>query len=96
MPIKSVRIQFDKLMAETPRAYLLRFRNEEIWLPRRFCWGIVINNKLGGNVAIPAWLYKEKFNEEPDTDIADIIVEKHIPERKEPIQNGTPDRSLTR
>lgn len=94
--IKSVRIQFDKLMAETPRAYLLRFQNEEIWFPRRFCWGIVVNNKLGGNVAIPTWLYKEKFNEEPDLEIADTIIEKHIPERIEPIQNGTPDTSLTR
>lgn len=93
MDIKSVRIQFDKLMAETPRAYLLRVGNDEYWFPSRFCWGMVVNNKLGGNVAIPAWLYKEKFEKEPDVDIAETIVEFHIPERKEPVKT-LPDASL--
>jgi len=86
MAIKSVRIQFDKLMGETPKAYLLRFNNEQFWFPKSKCWSIVINKKLGGNVAIPAWLYKEKFGEEPETDIAETIIEKHVPERKEPVK----------
>lgn len=94
MPIKSVRIQFDKLMGETPKAYLFLFGVEKIWFPRRFCRGLVINKKLGGNVAVPSWLYKEKFGEDPDTDIAETIIEKHVPIRLEPVKNKLPDASL--
>jgi hypothetical protein len=95
MQIKSVKVQFDKLLGETPAAYLLRFGMEEIWIPRKLAWKMVVNNKLGGNLVIPTWLYKEKFGEDPDTSMADTIIEKHTPARIEPIKTD-PDASLTR
>lgn len=79
--IKSVRVQFDKHMATTHKAYLLRFGTKEYWFPRRLCRGFVVNQKLGGNVAIPAWLYMEKFGQEPDEEIAEITIVHHVPAR---------------
>jgi hypothetical protein len=93
--ITQVRIKFDKLMAQTARAYLLKIGNTEYWFPARFCRKFITNQKLGGNTVIPAWLYREKFGCEPDIEDAETIVEHHIPERIEPIEI-TPDASLTR
>jgi len=95
MPIKSVYVKFDKLMGETLRAYLLRFHNEEMWFPKRFCWQFTTNQKLGGNMVIPTWLYKEKFNQEPQADHAETIVEHHIPDPVKPV-TPRPNASLTR
>ena len=86
--ITKVRVKFDKLLGETPRAYLLKFGNLEIWFPARFCWQFTTNRKLGGNMIIPTWLYKEKFGCEPDESEAETIVEHHKPEKKEAIESN--------
>ena len=61
MQIKSVKIQFDKLLAETHGAYLIKICSDQIWIPKKLCRRMLTNKKLGGNVSIPAWLYIEKF-----------------------------------
>lgn len=93
--IAKVFVRFDKMYGETPRAFLLLIEGQEMWFPRRFCYNFILNKKLGGNMEIPAWLYREKFGREPDEEDATVIVEKHIPERIEPIEIE-PNASLTR
>ena len=93
--VKSVRVQFDKVLGETAAAVLLQFGRKEIWFPKKLCRGRVVNNKLGGNMVIPAWLYVDKFNQQPPIEQAVDIVETHVPQRIEPI-NTTPDAELTR
>jgi hypothetical protein len=93
--IKSVRIKFDKVRGETAKAVLLYIFGQELWFPRRFLFGLTVNNKLGGHASIPTWLYKEKFGEEPCEDDADEVVEHHVPTRIEPT-NMQPDGELTR
>jgi len=80
-----VFVRFDKMYGETPRAFLLLIEGKEIWFPKRFCYNFILNKKLGGNMEIPAWLYREKFNEEPDEENATYTIEKHKPERKQAI-----------
>lgn len=93
--IKSVKIQFEKLLHETGKAILVRFNNVEAWIPKKMCRNITINKKLGGNCIIPTWLYVEKFGEQPSEEQAAVIIEHHVPERitPKPIQ---PDDSLIR
>ena len=86
--ITKVRVKFDKLLGETPRAYLLRFGNSEIWMPSQLCCKFTTNKKLGGHTVIPTWLYKEKFGCEPDENDAETIVEKHKPEHKESVMSN--------
>lgn len=84
--IARVRIKFDKMYGETPRAFLLLIEGNEHWFPRRFCFNFTLNKKLGGNMEIPAWLYKEKFGVEPDIEDATLIIEHHKPEHIEPTE----------
>ena len=93
--ITTVRIKFDKLLGQTPKAYLLRVNNTEQWFPARFCWNFILNKKLGGNTVIPTWLYREKFGCEPDISDAETIVEKHVPNKVENI-NTEPHADLIR
>lgn len=93
--ISKVFVRFDKMYGETPHAFLLLVENREIWFPRRFCYNFILNKKLGGNMEIPAWLYREKFGREPDEEDATLIVEHHKPERKQPV-NTNPHAELTR
>lgn len=96
MAIKSIMLRFDKFLHETPKAYLIRVGPTEHWLPKKLCRNFITNKKLGGNVSIPAFLYEritgESIEDAPIAD-ADYIVEKHIPERIEPVKI-TPDASL--
>ena len=96
MPIKSVMLRFDKFLHDTGKAYLLRVGYTEHWLPKKLCRNLIINKKLGGNVSIPTFLYERitgiAADDIPHAD-ADFIIEKHIPERKEPIITQ-PDKTL--
>jgi len=89
MPIKSLMLRFDKFLHATEKAYLIRVGSTEHWIPKKLCRNFITNKKLGGNVSIPAFLYEritgESIEDAPISD-ADFIVEKHIPERKEPIK----------
>lgn len=93
--ITKVLVRFDKLHGETPLAVLLSINHAEYWFPKRFCRNFILNKKLGGNMVIPAWLYREKFGCEPPEEDAETIIEKHIPSRKEPI-NIEPHADLNR
>lgn len=93
--ITKVFVRFEKLRGETPLALLLLIEGVEYWFPKRFCWNFITNKKLGGNMVIPTWLYKEKFKCEPPDDDASETIEKHIPEKKEPV-NIEPDANLVR
>jgi hypothetical protein len=83
------------MYGETPRAFLLLIEGQEMWFPKRFCRNFILNKKLGGNMEIPAWLYREKFGREPDEEDATLIVEHHIPEPIEP-KNIEPLKELSR
>lgn len=93
--ITKVFIRFEKLHGETFRAVLLLIDGKEYWFTKKFCWDFILNKKLGGNMIIPTWLYKEKFGKEPDDYEAACIIEKHKPIKKEVI-NNEPDESLIR
>src|SRR5258708_39271990 len=93
--IKSVKIQFDKLLGETQKAYLFRIGNKEFWMPKSMCRNFILNKKLGGNCSIPSFKYEEIFEcKIEDMDQSDIdateTIEHHIPERILPIE----DRSI--
>lgn len=95
--IKSVMLRFDKFLHATEKAYLIRIGYTEHWIPRKLCRNFITNQKLGGNVSIPTFLYQRITGITPE-DIpqsdADYIIEKHVPERKQPIKNLQPDKSL--
>lgn len=81
-----VTLKFSKFKHETAKAYLVKVEgNKEIWLPKSFCRNLVINKKLGGHVAIPSWLFKEKFGYEPH-EVENIynIPEEIVAEKVEP------------
>lgn len=82
-------LRFTKYQAETAKAYLVKVHHLEFWLPKRFCRKLIINKKLGGNVQIPEWLYKEKLGHEPPEADYTYIVTKHTPEKLEPKENNT-------
>ena len=50
---------------------------------------MIINNKLGGNVQIPEWLYIEKLGYAPPENDYTYKVETHIPEKIDPVENNT-------
>ena len=87
--IKSVKIKFDKMKAETLNAFLLKIDGDEFWFPKRFCKNFILNKKLGGNTVIPTWLYIDKFKQTPNECDADEIIEKHTPKKLNPLENNT-------
>lgn len=80
--IKSVRIKFDKLYHDTGRAILICINGSEHWIPKKLCRNLIVNNKLGGNVCIPAFFY-EKMGYEVTEEIADITIIHHIPKKQD-------------
>lgn len=81
-------LRFTKYETATAKAYLVKLHHLELWLPKRFCRNLIINKKLGGNVQIPEWLYKEKLGYAPPEKDYTYTVEKHIPEKIEPKENN--------
>lgn len=78
--IKSVRIQFDKLLHDTGKAILIRIYGNEHWIPKKLCRNLIINKKLGGNVCIPTF-FAEKMGVVVTDEIADVEIIHHIPEK---------------
>lgn len=100
--IKSIKIKFDKYVHETPRAYLVKFMHQEIWLPKKLCRGFAVyGNDMHGVVSIPTFLYEkitgetvgEEFNS-PHAE-SDWIITKHKPAKIDAI-NKQADAELTR
>jgi hypothetical protein len=81
-------LRFSKYEYETAKAYLVKLHQTEIWLPKRFCRNFITNKKLGGNVQIPEWLYKEKLGYEPPEEDYTYTVTKHTPEKILPKENN--------
>jgi len=78
--IKSVRIKFDKFLHDTGKAILIRINGNEYWLGYFMFRNLVINKKLAGYLSISVLICKEKgiyYTE----DMADVIIENHIPEK---------------
>ncbi|WP_220761706.1 hypothetical protein [Flavobacterium sp. UMI-01] len=89
-------IRFDKLLGETPKAFLLLFRDGERWVPKSQCKRFITNKKLGGNVILPTFIINDivghDINEKgfDETLITpDWVVEHHTPDRVEPKENNT-------
>lgn len=81
MKIKTVRVHFDKLRAETQKSFLIRAYNQEHWFPKSLVKKLSVNRKMAGSFVIPSWLYIDKFGIEPSIEDAELIIEEHIPER---------------
>ena len=94
--IKSLMLRFDRFHHATEKAYLIQIGPSEHWVPKKLAWNLTINKKLGGHITVPPWLYEkitgESIEDAPECD-ATVIIEKHIPERKEPIKTQA-DASL--
>ncbi len=92
--ITNIRLNFDKLYADTGRAILVLYCGKEHWIPLKLCRNLVVNKKLGGHVSIPTFFY-EKMGYQATEEIADTTVEHHVPAKIEP-KNSSPDGELTR
>lgn len=84
-----IMVRFTKMQAETSKAILVKIFHEEYWFPKRFCRNFTLNKKLGGHITIPEWLYREKFNADPPEEDVVFKVEKHVPEKIDPIADNT-------
>lgn len=96
--IKSIMLRFDKYLYETQKAYLIRIGHTEHWIPKKLCRDFVTNQKLGGNVSIPAFLYERitgQSIEDANPLDADYIITKHIPAPLSPI-DSKPNAELTK
>lgn len=105
MIIKSIKLRFDKWKHSTEKAHLLVYRGKEMWLPKKLCWDFQIaGNDLHAWATIPGFLF-EKITGQKAEDLHESIgtiglkdsygailgtvIEHHIPERKEPVDNNT-------
>lgn len=89
-------LRFDKLLGETPKAYLIRVYGEQHWIPKSMCRNFITNKKLGGNVVLPTFILNKILGADIETvDLPSYgitphwVVEHHTPERKEPISDNT-------
>ncbi len=93
--IKSIRIKFDKLVAQTGKANLIRIDGIEHWIPSKLCFNLSTKNNLSGSVEIPPFIYEiifecdlSKLSDEEKKNISSWYVEKHEPKKINPIQNN--------
>lgn len=102
--IKSVQLRFDKWKHSTQKAHLLIYKNQEVWIPKKLCWNFQIaGNDQHAWATIPAFLFEritghnvEEVYEENGTSglkeyfgaVIHTMIEKHVPERKEPVDNN--------
>lgn len=91
--IKSAMVRFDKLLAETPKAYLVRIEMIEYWVPKSLCKRFVTNNKLGGNIILPTFFINKMLDIDINIDLPKFItpewiIEKHIPEKINPLKSN--------
>ncbi|MBN2747361.1 MAG: hypothetical protein JXR34_11605 [Bacteroidales bacterium] len=92
--IKSVKIKFTKYVAETPKAYLVKYNYSEVWLPKSLCRNFAVHgNDMHGVAEITSFLFEKITGVNPnetDKDLCDYnavpswTIEKHVPERIEP------------
>jgi hypothetical protein len=56
----TIDLKYDEIMAQTERAILFRFDNEEVWLPRSQIEDPNELDDCGGEVSVQYWIVKEK------------------------------------
>lgn len=83
-------IRFDKLLGETPKAYLIKVCNKQSWLPKSMCKNFITNKKLGGNVELPTFIINNIIEGDinkhcPNFITPKWIVEHHTPEKIDPL-----------
>lgn len=39
------RIEFSSILSETEKSYLVAYRNEELWIPKKICRNVDLENK---------------------------------------------------
>lgn len=104
MQIKSVKLRFDKWHHSTEKAHRLTYRGKEVWLPKKLAWDFqVAGNDLHAWATIPSWLFEKITGHHPDELMEDCgtigmkerfgaiphtIIEKHVPEKKAPVENN--------
>lgn len=92
-----IQIQFDKLHADTGKAILISFYSKEIWIPKKLTKNLVVNKKLGGNVAVADFFFDKMQKECEYIRVLNedfYKVEHHIPAPKEKV--NTYDSELFR
>lgn len=92
--ITRITLKFQKIHADTGRAILVLYCGKEHWIPKKLCRNLVVNKKLGGHVSIPTFFY-EKMGYQASEEIADTIIERHVPEKITP-KDTQADEELTR
>lgn len=103
--IKSVKIKYDKYVAETSKAYLIIYLNTQVWLPKSLCKNFhIYGNDMHGVTEIPSFLFEKITGCDPNNTDKDLsywhaeaswIVEKHKPEKINFTEEDTkPDATL--
>jgi hypothetical protein len=93
--IKSATLTFQRFYHDSGRAILIGYNNNKYWIPKKLCRNLVINKKLAGHVSIPTFKYEEITGKQPTVEIANYIIEKHVPVKIES-KNTIPDADLIR
>ena len=71
--IKSVKIKFDKYVAETSKAYLVKYQREELWLPKSLCRNFAVHgNDMHGVAEIPSFLFEKITGVNPNDEGVDL------------------------
>lgn len=83
--IKSARIKFEKLMAETPKAFLISVKGKEYWIPKSQSKKMIVNKKLGGNVVLPSFVLNAIIGVDiNEVDCSDFIIPEWVVKHHEP------------
>ena len=71
--IKSVKIKFDKYVAETSKAYLVKYQGSELWLPKSLCRNFAVHgNDMHGVAEIPSFLFEKITGVDPNGEGVDL------------------------
>lgn len=89
--MSDILIKFDRLLADTGRAYLLEIRGKELWIPVKLCRHLHITGKMlmngtatHGTVCIPQFKYDEIIQSGVDVTATETTtIERHTPARIE-------------
>lgn len=83
-------IHFDRLLANTGRAYLFEINRQEFWVPIKLCRHLRITGKrllngttTHGTVQIPDFKYEEIAKVTDVEAWETITIERHTPEKRE-------------
>jgi hypothetical protein len=75
--MNKVRIKFDKLICQTPKAICIKVGFDEHWIPIKLCSKLRTNNSYKGSVSIPDFIANDKgLKGEPDE-----LYKHHIPSK---------------